>query len=77
MKSVSTHTASHHRSAQTHLLPPNLAIAPRPALLLQRLYAALEHVAEGARVGDEVLELLHDPLRRRVVRVVQRASMQV
>ena len=61
----------------TYLLPPNLAVTSCPTLLLQRLYPALEDVAEGARVGHEVLELLHNLLRDCIIGVVQRAVVQV
>ena len=47
---------------RAHLLFPNLAVAPRTTLPLQRLNPTLKHIAEGARIRDKVLELLHDPL---------------
>ena len=65
------------RHSCTYLLPPNLAVTSCPTLLLQRLYPALEDVAEGARVGYEDLELLHNLLRDCIIGVVQRAVVQV
>ena len=61
----------------TYLLPPNLAVSSCPTLLLQCLYPALEDVAEGARVGHEVLELLHNLLCDCIIGVVQRAVVEV
>ena len=60
-----------------HLLLPNLTISPAATLPLQCLYAALQHIAERARVGDKVLKLLCEPLGGRIVRVVQRAVVEV
>lgn len=65
------------RCCNTHLLLPNLAVTPAATLLLQRLYPALENIAERAGVRDKVLELLSVPLARGLIRVVERPAVKV
>lgn len=62
---------------RTNLLFLNLAITALAPLPLKRLNAPLEHIAQRARLRDEVLQLLGIALRRGVVRVVERAGMEV
>ena len=62
---------------EPRLLLADLAVAPATALLLERLDAPLEHVAQRTRVCHEVLELLRRPLARSIVGGVQRTRVQV
>lgn len=65
------------RYCSTHLLLPNLTVTSTAALLLQCLYPTLEDIAERTGVRNEVLELLRVSLGRSLVRVVERAAVEV
>lgn len=65
------------RYCSTHLLLPNLTVTSTAALLLQRLYPTLEDIAERTGVRHEVLELLRVSLGRGLVRVIERAAVEV